>query len=326
MTEAIVHGLEEGSIRNARIGVIGLGNMGGAVARSMIRGGFDLVVFDLRQEAVDALVELGATAAGSIEELVHACRWISIVVVNDAQVNDVGGQVIARAEPGTIVGIHSTVRPSTAVSLAERAAERGVDVIDVAVNGGNEKANLGKLTLMVGGEDRPVQEAWPLLESFGEHIFHIGPVGSGLVGKLVNNLIALGSYALQLEATQLAAAYGVDEDTVATIVAYSQGDNRGMRTWGRHDRKRRERRAQGTDWTWRMGRDLEEAAIAAGMRGVPLPLTSVAAQTMPFKLRERDRYLDSLPEQPPIPLCSGCDSELAPPFREAGIHPECRTE
>jgi 3-hydroxyisobutyrate dehydrogenase len=299
------------TIRDHRIGVIGVGNMGGAVARSMIRGGFDVVVFD------------GASAAASVAALVGQCRWVSVVVVNDAQVNEVGGAVVGLAQPGTIVAIHSTVRPSTVVALAELGSKRGVEVIDVAVNGGNEKANLGLLTLMIGGDERPINYAWPLLESFGAHIFHIGPVGSGLVGKLVNNLIALGSYALQLEAVQLAAAYGVDEDTVATIVSYSQGDNRGMRTWGRHDRKRRERRAQGTDWTWRMGRDLDEAAIAAGAMGIPLPLTAVAAQAMPYKLRERDRYLDSLPPAAPIPLCTVCDSELAPPFRVSGLHPEC---
>jgi len=297
--------------------------MGGAVARSMIRAGFDVVVHDVRPEPVQALVELGASAAASLDELVRQVRWVSVVVVNDAQVREVGGAVVRTATPGTIVAIHSTVRPSTVASLAEAAAARGVDVIDVAVNGGNEKANLGKLTLMVGGEERPIRYARPLLESFGEHIFHLGPVGSGLVGKLVNNLIAIGSYALQLEAVQLAAAYGVDEDTVATIVAKSQGDNRGMRTWGRHDRKRRERRAQGTDWSERMGRDLEEAAIAAGLRGVTLPLTAITAQALPSKLRQRDRYLDSLPPSAPIPLCRACDSELAPPFRAAGLHPEC---
>ena len=311
------------SIRGHRIGVVGVGNMGGAVARSMIRGGFDVVVHDVREDAVRALVELGASAAGSLDDLVHRVRWVSIVVVDDAQVNEVGGAVVRDAEPGTIVAIHSTVRPSTVVALAKLGAERGIDVIDVAVNGGSEKANLGLLTLMIGGEERPIRYAWPLLESFGAHIFHIGPIGSGLVGKLVNNLIAIGSYALQLEAVQLAAAYSVDEDTVATIVSYSQGDNRGMRTWGRHDRKRRERRAQGTDWSERMGRDLEEAAIAAGLRGVTLPLTAITAQALPSKLRQRDRYLDSLPPSPPVPLCRGCDSELAPPFRESGLHPEC---
>lgn len=312
------------SIRDQKVGVIGVGNMGGAVARSMIRGGLDVVVFDLNQDAVARIVELGGTAAPSLEALVRQCAWVSIVVVSDDQVKDVGPKVIEWAAPGTIVGVHSTVRPNTVVDLAELGKAKGVHVIDVAVNGGNEKANLGLLTLMIGGDEATVKRSWPILETFGAHIFHIGPVGSGLVGKLVNNLIALGSYALQMEAMQLADAYGVDEDTVATIVAYSQGDNRGMRTWGRHDRKRRERRAQGVDWSWRMGRDLEEAAIAAGVRGVPLPLTAATAQAMPFKLRARDRMLDSKPAIDPIPLCSVCDSELAPPYREAGLHPECQ--
>lgn len=194
------------SIRDHRIGVVGVGNMGGAVARSMIRGGFDVIVYDVNEDAVRPLVELGAEAAASLDDLIRQVRWVSVVVVNDAQVNDVGGSIVAQALPGTIVAIHSTVRPSTVVALAEAGAKRAVDVIDVAVNGGNEKANLGLLTLMVGGDERPIKYAWPLMESFGEHIFHIGPVGSGLVGKLVNNLIAIGSYALQLEAMQLAAA------------------------------------------------------------------------------------------------------------------------
>ncbi len=134
----------------------------------------------------------------------------------------------------------------------------------MSVNGGNEKATLGTLTLMVGGPDDAVAYCWPLFSAFGQHIFHMGPVGSGVVGKLVNNLIALGSYALQLEAMRLAAAYGLEEDAVTTAVIASMGDNRGIRTWGRHDRKRAIRAAQGTDWSERMGRDLEEAAIAAG--------------------------------------------------------------
>jgi 3-hydroxyisobutyrate dehydrogenase len=314
------------SVRGKPVGVIGVGNMGGAVARSMLRGGFDVAVYDLRAEAMQPLVEAGATATPSLEALVKRSRWVSVVVVTDEQVRQVGGAVIRVAEPGTIVGIHSTVRPMTVVALAEEAKKRNVSVIDVAVNGGNEKASRGILTLMVGGDEAAVQWAWPLLESFGAHIYHMGPVGSGLVGKLVNNLIALGSYALQLEAMQLAAAYGVDEDTVATVVATSMGDNRGMRTWGRHDRKRAERAAQGVDWSERMGRDLQEAAIAAGQRDVLLPLTAITSEAMPSMLRRRDRELAKRPKAPPIPLCEFCGQELAAPFRLSGLHPECRDQ
>src|SRR5262245_4824464 len=297
--------------------------MGGAVARSVLRDGFRLTAFDLRDEPVAELVELGATRAGSIAEVAAKARVISVVVVSDEQVRDVGRQLLEHAPAGTIVLVHSTVRPSTVVELAERARDGGVTVLDVAVNGGNEKAGRGLLTLMVGGDGDAVEFCRPLFDAFGQHVFHMGPVGSGVVAKLVNNLIALGSYALQLEAMRLAASYGLDEDSVTTAVIASQGDCRGIRTWGRHDRKRAIRAAEGTDWSFRMGRDLEEAAIAAGHRGVSLPLTGIIAEAMPSMLRRRDRELAQRPPRDPIPLCTSCGQELALVFRAAGVHPEC---
>jgi 3-hydroxyisobutyrate dehydrogenase-like beta-hydroxyacid dehydrogenase len=311
-------------IHERQIGIVGVGNMGGAIARSMLRGGFRLSAFDARPEAVHELADLGATAADSLASLAEKSDVISVVVVSDEQVRDVGRTIIDTAREGTVVLVHSTVRPSTVVDLAADAEPRGIRVLDVSVNGGNEKAGRGMLTLMVGGDDETVAYLHPLLESFGENIFHMGPVGSGVVAKLINNLIALGSYALQLEGMRLAAAYGLQEDMVATAVIASMGDNRGIRTWGRHDRKRALRLAQGTDWSERMGRDLEEAAIAAGLHGITLPVTSVIADAMPSMLRRRDRELAARGPQEPIPLCEICGQELALPFRAAGTHPECR--
>ena len=227
-----------GDVRDEQIGIVGVGNMGGAIARSVLRSGFRLTAFDLRAAAIDELVELGATAADSVADVARRSKVISVVVVSDEQVRDVGRTIVDSAVSGTYVLVHSTVRPGTVVELAEHGAHKGVQVLDVSVNGGNEKAALGTLTLMVGGADESVRYCWPLFQAFGLHIFHMGPVGSGVVGKLVNNLIALGSYALQLEAMRLAAAYGLEEDAVTTAVIASMGDNRGIRTWGRHDRKR----------------------------------------------------------------------------------------
>jgi 3-hydroxyisobutyrate dehydrogenase-like beta-hydroxyacid dehydrogenase len=123
---------------------------------------------------------------------------------------------------------------------------------------------------------------------------------------------------------ELGAAYGLTEDTITTFVTpRSSGNSRGLRTWGRHDRARRERRAASVDWSERMGKDLYEAAIAAGLRGVTLPLTAAAAQMLPMKLRQRDREVDHRGPFHPGPRCSVCDYELAAPFRAAGVHPEC---
>ena len=313
-------------VRREQIGIVGVGNMGGAIGRSMLREGINLTAFDVNETARSAIAELGATIAPTLDALARTCKVISIVVVTDEQVRHVGQQIVNKARPGTIVLIHSTIRPGTVVDLAALGAEREVSVLDVSVNGGNEKAALGTLTLMVGGPAEVVDYIWPLLETFGQNIFHMGPVGSGVVGKLVNNLIALGSYALQMEAMRLAASYGLEEDDVTGAVIASMGDNRGIRTWGRHDRKRAIRASQGVDWSERMGRDLEEAAIAAGARGELLPVTAMIAEAMPTMLRRRDRELAQRPAQAPIPLCKICNQELAKVFRERGYHPECTPE
>ena len=313
-------------LRDEQVGIVGVGNMGGAIARSVLRNGFQLTVFDLRTSAVDELVQLGGTAAESVEDVAARSKVVSVVVVSDDQVRDVGRIIVDAAKPGTCVLVHSTVRPGTVVELATLGERKDVTVMDVSVNGGNEKATLGTLTLMVGGPEDKVRYCWPLFEAFGLNIFHMGPVGSGVVGKLVNNLIALGSYALQLEAMRLARSYGLEEDDVTTAVIASMGDNRGIRTWGRHDRKRAIRAAQGTDWSERMGRDLEEAAIAAGAQGLTLPVTAMIAEAMPTMLRRRDRELAQRGPLPEIPLCTLCDQELAAAFRERGVHPECTPE
>lgn len=311
------------TVAEQRIGIVGIGNMGGAIARSALRAGLRVTVHDLRPQAVEELVALGATAAANLAELAALADVVAVVVVSDEQVREVCHQVLEAARPGTVLVVHSTVRPSTVVALAGAGEPRGIAVVDAAVNGGNEKAALGTLTVMIGGDEPAVRACWPLFEAIGTQLFHIGPVGSGVVAKLVNNLMAIGGYALQLEAMQLASAYGLDEDTVTTVVTSSQGDSRGIRTWGRHDRKRRARMAEGTVWYERMGRDLEEAVVAAGLRGVSLPLTAVTAEALPFKLRQRDRELERRPPAAPIPRCKQCDQELATPFRAAGVHPEC---
>lgn len=313
-----------GSLHEQQIGIVGAGNMGGAIARSILSHEFRLNVFDVNPDAVAQIVSLGGKAASSLEELAALADVISIVVVTDDQVRDVGAKIIDHAREGTAILVHSTVRPSTVVELAEAAAAKGIQVLDVSVNGGAEKASRGTLTLMIGGDEATAQRLWPLFTSFGESVFYMGPTGSGVVAKLINNLVALGSYALQLEGMRLGAAYGLKEDAITTAVIASQGDCKGIRTWGRHDRKRAIRASQGVDWSERMGRDLAEASIAAGMRGVTLSITSVIADAMPSMLRRRDREIDAMPPRPAPKFCSVCGQDLAASFGDAGIHPECR--
>lgn len=313
-------------VRSQVLGVVGIGNMGGAIAKTMVREGFNVLVYDVRQDAIDELVNVGARAADSLSDLAHQARIISIIVISDEQVRDVALALLDMVEPGTIIIVHSTIRTSTIVELATMGRDRDVVVFDCSLNGGQEGALRGRLTLMIGGDDEPVQYCWPIFEAIGDIILHLGKAGAGATAKLVNNMIILGSYALQLEAMQLAAALGFDEDTVTRACIAALGDSKGLRSWGVLDRKRRDRQSAGTDWSERPGRELLEAVVTAGEHGVVLPLTASAAQMMPFKLRQRDRELDRLygaNVNPPIPHCEVCDFELAAPFRSAGVHPDC---
>jgi 3-hydroxyisobutyrate dehydrogenase len=306
------------------VGVVGLGNMGGAIARSLLRGGIPVVAWDSSREALARAATDGAVATDSLADLARRCQMILIVVVTDDQVRQVAAEVLAVAAADTCLVVHSTVRPTTVIQLAEQAGVTGVAVVDAGCGGGAELAEQGRLTLFIGGDDIPVKRCWPVFEAMSEYRFHVGPVGAGEAAKLVNNLMSIATYAINLEAMQLGAAYGLTEDMITTFVTpRSSGNSRGLRTWGRHDRARRERRAASVDWSERMGKDLFEAAIAAGLRGVTLPLTAAAAQMLPMKLRQRDREVDGLGTFHPGPRCVVCDYELASPFRAAGAHPEC---
>jgi 3-hydroxyisobutyrate dehydrogenase-like beta-hydroxyacid dehydrogenase len=308
------------------VGVIGIGDMGAGIARSVLRGGYPVVAHDLRPRAVEQLVAAGARAAGTVEELAASCDVACLVVVNDRQVEDVVTQLLRAPGRVRTVIVNSTVLPRTVMDLDERARAAGLALVDAPVSGGGEKGELGTLTVMIGGDEAAVTRCWPIFETMGSNLFHVGPVGAGSAGKLVNNLLSLGSHALQLEAMQLAGAYGISEDAVTRFVTVSAGDSRGIRTWGRLDRIRRTHTLAGTPEIYEIfAKDVRSAAVAAGHRSLTLPVAAVIGELIGAKMAARDRLLEAQEAVSPLPRCAVCNQELAAPFREAGTHPECRS-
>ena len=305
------------------VGIVGLGDMGAAIASSVVRT-FPVIAFDLRKEAVDRLVALGARRADSMQTLADQCEVVILVVVDDKQVNHVVGELLRHPGKLHTIIVSSTVLPSTVIALSEQAGKVGLDLIDAPVSGGAERASVGTLTLLIGGEQAAVQRCWPILESFGRALFHLGPVGAGSAGKLVNNLLSLGGNILILEAMQLAEAYGISEDAVTEFIPLGTGDSRNIRTWGRIDRARRGHTLAGTPALYEIfSKDVKTAALAAGQRGVVLPIAAAIGATMADKLKARDQYLEARGLTGPLPRCTICNQELAAPYRKAGVHPEC---
>ena len=267
-------------------------------------------------------MERGAVAA-ELDDVADLCDVALVVVLDDQQVMAVVPQLLRVNSRLRSVVVCSTVLPSTVTELVDRACEAGVRLGDATLSGGSEKSALGTLTLFVGADEDLAASCAAIFEAVGSNVFVVGPPGAGSAAKLVNNLISMGGYLLNLEAMQLAAAYGMTEEAVTEFVAVSAGDSRGLRTWRRLDRVRATHTLAGTPEVYDFSaKDIRWAAIAAGQRGVTLPIGAAMGEMAPAKLRERDRLLAELPPNE-IPLCPICTHELAMPFRARGTHPEC---
>lgn len=206
----------------ARLGYVGLGNIGAPMALRLAAWPGGLTVFDLSAEAVGRLVEVGATAADSLAELAGAADIIGICVVNDAQVRRVVGELLPAAAPGTVITVHSTIGPDTAVELARDCAEHEVTLLDAPISGGAGGAEAGRLAIMVGGERAAYERLQEPFALVSDMLVHAGAdVGAGTRMKLARNLLHFISFTAATEAARLAEAAGLDIAKLGRVVRHT---------------------------------------------------------------------------------------------------------
>jgi 3-hydroxyisobutyrate dehydrogenase-like beta-hydroxyacid dehydrogenase len=224
-----------------RVGFIGLGNIGKPMAVNVAKAGYDLMVYDLRAEPVRELTALGAKAARSADEIGAHSEIIEIVVVDDAQVEAVllgEGGALSGAARGTIVAVHSTIHPRTVRRLAEKAAARGVTLIDAEVSGGERGAVAKTLCYMVGGDKAAFEKCRALFATSGSNIFHLGGLGSGSITKLAHNLIVYVNMLAASEGMRLAEKAGVDVKAMEEVVHAGAAQSRVADHWSHQQRMR----------------------------------------------------------------------------------------
>lgn len=225
-------GADSGSPRgllDQPVGFIGLGQIGAPMARRLLDWPGGLVVGDVRHQAVEPFAAAGARAANSAGEVVAAgARLISVMVLDDTQVHRVVREIIEAAPPGTIVAIHSTIRPETAVGLAAAASDVGIEVLDAPVSGGSVGAQEGTLALLVGGDEAAVESARPVFDRYAGVVRRFGPAGMGTRAKIARNLISFAGFAAAGEAQRLAEAAGVDLRAMARVVRHSDAITGGV--------------------------------------------------------------------------------------------------
>ncbi len=262
-----------------RIGFVGLGDMGKGMAANLVRNGFDVAVRDLRPEAVDELVALGADAAASNADVSRDRDVVVVVVVNDQQVRDVcvgtpeTPGVIAGLTPGAVVVVASTVSLAAHRAVSEHAATHGVQYVDAAMTGGSVGARDGTLTFFVGGPVAATDRITPVLEAMGNHVFRCGELGAGAAVKIVNNLLSISHILAAREAIRLAAAAGVSEsDLLSMINTGDLGSSWATRSWERLRWQERNHTAGPAGMVAMTGKDLRLARDLAADLGVDAPL------------------------------------------------------
>lgn len=261
-----------------RVGVVGLGTMGGAMAANLARAGFPLVVWNRTAGRTRELEELGATVAETPAALA-ARSDVVLVCVSDtddveAVLFGVDG-VAAGAGPGTLVVDCSTIDPGASRDLAERLARQGVGFVDAPVTGGSEGARSATLAILVGGAAADVERARPVLEAIGRTVTHFGPVGAGQAAKAVNQVILAGTYLGVAEGLVLALKAGLDPGQV--VAALSGG---AAQSWVLANRSGR-MLANDYPLGFRVALHLKDLGIAldlARSTGTVLPVAALAAQ------------------------------------------------
>lgn len=209
------------------IGFIGLGNMGAPMALNLLKAGHKLQVFDLVASAVAELVQAGATAATSPQEVAAARPEVLITMlpasvhVRKVYLGDDG--VLAAVDPSVLLIDSSTIDPQTSRDVAAAAHKQGNAMLDAPVSGGTVGAKAGTLTFMVGGEQASFDKARPILEQMGKNIVYCGGAGNGQVAKVANNMLLGISMIGAAEAMSLGVSLGMDPKVLAGIINTSSG-------------------------------------------------------------------------------------------------------
>ncbi|HXZ61380.1 MAG TPA: NAD(P)-dependent oxidoreductase [Acidimicrobiales bacterium] len=189
------------------VGVIGLGNIGGAVAANLVADGHDVVVYDLDPSRTAAVT--GASAAAGVEEVARATDVTLLSLPTPESVLAVAAAWASAAPPRSVLVDLSTNSPGAMRRLGDRLAETGHHLVEAPLTGGAVGAERRLLVFMMGGDEGPVDRVRPLLEPLGRAAFHVGELGSGNTMKLLNSLIAFTTTWVSLEGLSMAARAGI---------------------------------------------------------------------------------------------------------------------
>jgi len=263
-----------------RVGFIGLGIMGGPMARNLMEAGYELTVQNRSPEKAEELGEAGATVAATPGEAAENSDVIITMLPDSPQVREVvAGEdgVLEGISQGSLLIDMSTISPVVTEELAEAVKQKGASMLDAPVSGGDVGAIEGTLSIMVGGEEADFERAKPLFGAMGKTVTHVGPVGAGQVTKAANQIVVALTIEAVSEALVLGSAGGVSPEKILEVLSGGLAGNKVMEV----------KREKFLSHTFEPGfrselhhKDLGIALAAGREYGVVLPVTAVVDQML----------------------------------------------
>lgn len=204
-----------------KIGFIGLGIMGKPMALNLIKAGRKLAVYDIRPEPVEELVKKGAERCLSPKHVAGISDLVITMLPDSPDVKEVvlgNDGVLKGIRPGTIIVDMSSIAPAVSIEISKKVKEKGVEMIDAPVSGGEPKAIEGTLSIMAGGSLNTFKKVEGVLKAMGSSVVRVGEIGSGNITKLANQIIVALNIAAMSEAMVLAEKAGVDAESVFNAI------------------------------------------------------------------------------------------------------------
>lgn len=252
------------------VGLVGAGMMGRPAAELLAAAGHPTFAYDRDPEVRDALAAKGVVAADSLRDLAGRSDVMVVMVPSDEDVIEVCGGpegLLASAHGGAVLLICSSVLPDTCRRVADLALPHGIDVLDAALTGGVRAAQAGAVNLLVGGDATVLDRIRPALEPWTATVHHLGPLGSGQIGKTVNNLCHWGQLSVIVESLRLGRALGMEPSRLRPALLDSPVASRTLREM------------ELMKLTWPV-KDLENAFRMAARVDQQLPLAHAVREAM----------------------------------------------
>jgi 3-hydroxyisobutyrate dehydrogenase len=250
------------------VGIVGVGRMGLAMVKHLIRGGYRSIACDIDEKRVAEARAVGATVASTPAEVGKASSFVIIAVGYDEEAAAVmldRNGLLETMSPGSVIAVSSTCTPGHVKMLAQRAGAKGVAVLDAPICRGARAADEGTMLALVGGKAADFERAKPIYGTCCSDIVHLGEVGAGQLGKALNNyLLWVNGWAL-IEAARMAEADGMDLVKLREALLLSSGASDALKNW------------DNVSFTWAL-KDMQIVMRMADAAGLSLPMAGAVKE------------------------------------------------